>query len=173
MPRTLATLGDFCHLFPVLEKLLAPLHLPLSNGDIGLHINFSTDKQHRKVHFPTYSFELLRLRWCSQRDLTLFIKNSYFFLFVAFSLSSFVFTHITFIDILLLFLHNLPWFVSFVQVYYKCYPFGFIVYLGWIVFLSHFLWSSLTSHLSPDIVQRILSFCCLLSCFLVCQFPHQ
>ena len=76
--RALATLGDFCHLFPVLEKLLAPLHLPLSNGDIGLHINFSTDKQHRKVHFPTYSFELLRLRWCSQRDLTLFIKNSYF-----------------------------------------------------------------------------------------------
>lgn len=111
VPRTLATLGDFCHLFPVLEKLLAPLHLPLSNGDIGLHINFSTDKQHRKVHFPTYSFELLRLRWCSQRDLTLFIKNSYFFLFVAFSLRSFVFTHITFIDILLLFLHNLPWFV--------------------------------------------------------------
>lgn len=51
VPRTLATLGDFCHLFPVLEKLLAPLHLPLSNGDIGLHINSSTDNSTEKFIF--------------------------------------------------------------------------------------------------------------------------
>ena len=29
VPRTLATMSDFCHLFPVLEKLLAPPPLTL------------------------------------------------------------------------------------------------------------------------------------------------